>query len=271
MFTLLAGPTEERILVHQAVLAGSPVFRAMIGLPFKEKEEQVIRLPEDEPSHIRSVVAFLYTGGFDTHSECDHQAQDVKQSNKEGDEPSSKCVRIMREDRVFKIVPDLETSVPDAFFQTGTELFSKAERAIAEDLAQIFMLGEKYQLPELERCVLQKLDKWFEAAKYPIHFLHLVTILNLHMLESNSQFRNWVQTNIRKGVPQTKDLHETVMRSVIENGIMRQSGLLAEEIFSAYAFQPSPSDSDAIRHIDKFISGTMLLSEAERRVSQLKL
>ena len=269
MFTLLAGPNEERILVHEAVLAGSPVFRAMTGLPFKEKEEQVIRLPDDEPSHIRCVVAFLYTGGFDTQSECDHQAQDVKDSNKEKEEPSSKCVRIMREDGVYKIVPDLETSVPEAFFQTGTELFSKAEQAIAEDLAQIFMLGDKYQLPQLGRCALQKLDKMFETAKYPIHFLHLVTILNLHIPESNSQFRDFVQINLRKGVPQTRDLQETVMKSVIENGIMRHSGLLAEEIFNAYAFYSSESDSEDDRTIAKFISGTMLLWEAKERVHRV--
>lgn len=269
MFTLLAGPTEERILVHEAVLAGSPVFRAMTGLPFKEKEEQVIRLPDDEPSHIRCVVALLYTGDFSTPSECDHQAQDVKHSHNEGEGPSSKCVRIVREDGVWKIVPDLETSVPDANVQTGTELFSKAERAIAEDLAQIFMLGDKYQLPELKRCALRKLDKWFEAAKHPMHFLHLVTILNLHIPESDSQFRNFVQTNLQKGLPQSRDKHTAVMRSVIENGFMRQSGVLAEEIFSAYAFHRSQSDSDIDSEISTYISGTMSLSEAKRRLQRV--
>jgi len=276
MFTLLAGSTEERILVHEAVLAGSPVFRAMTRLPFKEKEEQTIRLPDDEASHVRCLVAFLYTGGFSTQTECDLRGQEDKDTKKEGEGPSSGtgCRRqtgfYLSKDRILMLAPDLEMPVAAATVQKGTEPLTAAERAVAEDLAQIFMLGDKYQLPEVRRCALQKLDKWFEPSKYPIRLLYLVTILNLHIPESNSQFRIFVQTNLQQGVPRSRDESDRVIKSIIENGFMRQSAELAEEILRAYAYYRVRSDPGSDSEDSTNISSNVSLSEARRRLQRIE-
>lgn len=69
-FTIVAGPEEERFLVHEDILSQSPVFRAMVEQPFKEKEERTIRLPE-VPTHVRYMISFLYTSVFTTQTERD--------------------------------------------------------------------------------------------------------------------------------------------------------------------------------------------------------
>lgn len=237
MFTILAGSTEERILVHEAVLAGSPVFSAMTRLPFKEKEEKTILLPDDKASHVRCLAAFLYTGGFCTQSECNLRRQ--KDTKIEEIGLSSKSRRTESDHEAFTIALDLEISLSDTIVQTETDRLTHAERAVAEDLAQIFMLGDKYQIPGLRRCALQNLDMWFMPSTRPIHFLHLVIILNIHIPESNAEFRNFVQTNLRKTVNQSVVTKNRIVRSIIKNGFMRQSGILAEEILSTYTHDRS--------------------------------
>lgn len=220
----------------------------MTGLPFREKEEQTIRLPDDKASHIRCIVAFLYTGGFCTQSECDHQAQDVGYQE-EG--PSSKfrhmgsTVNCPSEDRVCVVAQDLKIPESGAVVQPGTEPLTNAERAVAEDLAQIFMLGDKYQLSDLRRCALHRPACLFKPSQFPIRFLHLVTILNLHIPESDPRFRNFVQTFLRHGAFRARRNAERIVQLIIENGYMRQSGVLAEEILSAYAYDRSRDDFDS--------------------------
>jgi len=73
IFTIIAGPTQEQLLIHEAILGQSPVFRAMTQLPFIEKQERTIRLPDDQASHLRCLVAFLYTSNFTTESEPEYE------------------------------------------------------------------------------------------------------------------------------------------------------------------------------------------------------
>lgn len=252
MFTILAGPTDERILVHEAVLAGSPVFRAMTRLPFKEKEEKTILLSDDKASHVRCLVAFLYTGRFCTQSERDLRRQRDTKIEEIG--LSSKSGRTEFEDRAVTIAPDLEISVSNTIVRTGLDPLTHVEQAVAEDLAQIFMLGDKYQLPGLRRCAFQNLDLWIMPSMRPIHFLHLVIMLNIHIPESYAGFRNFVQTNLRKTVNESRDTNNRIVRSIIENGFMRQSGVLAEEILSTYTHNRSRNDwhSDSDEAADAF-------------------
>jgi len=248
----------------------------MTGLPFKEKEEQTIRLPDDKASHVRCMVAFLYTGGFCTQSECDLQAQEGKHSKEVGEGPSSKSrhtrptIDYLSQDGVVMIGSDPEITVPDPLVQPGKEPLTHAERATAEDLAQIFMLGDKYQLPGLRRCALQKLEVFFEPSKHPICFLHLVTILSLHIPESDSQFRNFVQKHLRKGVPRSRDKNNRLVDSIIENGFMRQSAVLAEEILSAYTYYSARSDSDSDSEGSTDISSNDSLSKAMRWLQRME-
>lgn len=66
---MIVGPTQEQLLVHEAILAQSPVSRAMTQLPFIERQERTIRLPDDQASYLRCLVAFLYTSDYTTESE----------------------------------------------------------------------------------------------------------------------------------------------------------------------------------------------------------
>jgi len=76
IFTIIAGPTQEQLLIHEAILGQSPVFRAMTQLPFIEKQERTIRLPDDQASHLRCLIAFLYTSDFTTESEPKYEPRD---------------------------------------------------------------------------------------------------------------------------------------------------------------------------------------------------
>lgn len=84
IFTIIAGPTQEQLLIHEAILGQSPVFRAMTQLPFIEKQERTIRLPDDQASHLRCLVAFLYTSDFATESEPEYEPH----AQKRGDDRS---------------------------------------------------------------------------------------------------------------------------------------------------------------------------------------
>lgn len=78
IFTIIAGPTQEQLLIHEDILGQSPVFRAMTQLPFIEKQERRIRLPDDHASHLRCLVAFLYTSHFVTESEPEYEPHTPK-------------------------------------------------------------------------------------------------------------------------------------------------------------------------------------------------
>lgn len=81
IFTIIAGPTQEQLLIHEAILGQSPVFRAMTQLPFIEKQERTIRLPDDQASHLRCLVAFLYTSDITTKSEPKYEPRDQASGN----------------------------------------------------------------------------------------------------------------------------------------------------------------------------------------------
>lgn len=58
---------QDRILVHSIILsARSPVFDAMWSHPMKEKEEKQVTIDDLEPSAVRSMLQFMYTGKTDT-------------------------------------------------------------------------------------------------------------------------------------------------------------------------------------------------------------
>ncbi len=65
IFTITAkNGGEGRLLVHQAVLERSPVFRAMCNKSFKEGASRQIDLPEDDFLQISYLLHFMYTEGL---------------------------------------------------------------------------------------------------------------------------------------------------------------------------------------------------------------
>lgn len=62
---MLVGPDEVRFVVHEALLTHhSPFFRAALTGKFKEAEEKVVRLPEEQPSVVESFVYWVYHQRF---------------------------------------------------------------------------------------------------------------------------------------------------------------------------------------------------------------
>ena len=104
---------------------------------------------------------------------------------------------------------------------TSTEPLTDAEQAVAEDLTQIFVLGDKYQLPALRCRTLKKLANLIPVLGYPVRFLYLVTILDLYIPELDEQFRAFVQANLKRAIAIAGRKKGEMVNSVIESGYMR--------------------------------------------------
>jgi len=187
VFTILAGPEEERLLVHQGILARSPVFRAMTELPFKESAERTIQLPDDDSSHIRCLIASLYESVFLTQSECDLEAHDKKAAAMQIEliQRASRYVP-RRLGKTLSIDPEKTHIADHGHDSTNHSPLAAGKEAVAADLAQIYVLGDKYQLPALKRRTLEKLGNLVSSAEGPVPFLHLATILNDYIPDSDA-------------------------------------------------------------------------------------
>ncbi|KAL8822897.1 MAG: hypothetical protein Q9191_006379, partial [Dirinaria sp. TL-2023a] len=250
IFTVIAGQTKERFLVHEAVLAQSPVFHAMTTLPVKEKEERTIQLPVDEASHIRCMIAWLYTKNFYTQSECDLRAKFIKSINERQERLSSSSHNpptvkhgSSLEAGCDTVSPALDIQEHEDNLHSGTDPLTDAERAVAVDLAQIYVLSDKYLLPRFGDCALAKLGNLVYRPKYPVRFLHLVAVLNTYIPESDASFRCFVQESLKSAARCATGDKDKIVSSIIENGFMRGSGVLAEEILSAFAHEDPSFDS----------------------------
>ena len=241
--------------MHEAVLAQSPVFRAMTSLPFKEREERTIRLLEHEASHIRCMVAFLYTGRFNTPSEAHFELPSF-----EGEESSDSDVG-----------PSSSVPSNEGSSRPRNDPLRKSERALAADLAQIWVLGDKYELPRLQRRALQKLGSLFRPAKYPVRFLHVVVaVLNLYIPESNETFRYFVQYHLGRAAARAKGKNNQLIESIIENGFVRQGGVLAEEIMTAFAHDPPLPEEASDNETDSDSSSDFLPQDSNLIPPQIR-
>lgn len=74
IITLFVGEGRVPFYVHKDTLCQLPFFQAALTGGFKEAAEQVITLPEDNPSHLSVLIEFLYTGNYtfsyDPNTEC---------------------------------------------------------------------------------------------------------------------------------------------------------------------------------------------------------
>ena len=74
MITLIVGPEEERFVVHQSVLCQSLMLAAMCLSDFKERRDQIIKLPEEEPYYIQLLLEYLYSRQYLTAKEAEFQS-----------------------------------------------------------------------------------------------------------------------------------------------------------------------------------------------------
>lgn len=114
----------------------------------------------------------------------------------------------------------------------GTHAKPTGKEAIAHDLAQMYTLGDKYQLPALKDCVLDKLTRLVNG--YPLQFLRLITILDSHISDSDDQFWAFVQGGLEQVAADAGDTRDEIVDSIIECGYLRHSGALAEAILKAF-------------------------------------
>lgn len=62
--TLYVGPGSVKFHAYQDSLCKLPFFQAALRGNFKEATEQVITMPEDDPSRVSALIEFLYTGNY---------------------------------------------------------------------------------------------------------------------------------------------------------------------------------------------------------------
>ena len=64
VFTLVIGPSEDQLLVHQSVLARSPVLKSMCSEQFQEGQARVIKFPSENKRPFSCLISFLYSDDF---------------------------------------------------------------------------------------------------------------------------------------------------------------------------------------------------------------
>lgn len=62
--TLFVGEDRVQFYIHKDTLCQLPFFEAALSGGFKEGSDQVVSLPEDNPSHVSAMIEFLYTGNY---------------------------------------------------------------------------------------------------------------------------------------------------------------------------------------------------------------
>lgn len=74
--TVCVGPDCKAIDVHRDLIcASSPFFKAALGPGWKESEERVVSLPEDDPSAFDLYVTWLYTQGITSNYSWDEDPE----------------------------------------------------------------------------------------------------------------------------------------------------------------------------------------------------
>ena len=76
LFTIIARDSETWI-VHDAVLSQSPVLARMCQTPMSQAQNQLIKLPEDDPNIFGRVLEYLYCGDYNPSMTCTYMADGV--------------------------------------------------------------------------------------------------------------------------------------------------------------------------------------------------
>ena len=189
LFTIVVGPEEECYSIHQSALSQSPVFKAMTEQPFKEKEEQIIRLPDDEPVYIEVMLRYLYAGNIILEKEAHYRIDDDAVKERDLARFLGLMTTGTREPNEAIVAKQTTEDIE------SENRFNWSPRAldIAEDLAQIYVLGDKYLLPQLKLCALQKLQTYIHGWSHPIEFLNIVSFLKSAIPGVDEAVTQWVR------------------------------------------------------------------------------
>lgn len=120
LFTISAKDNRTWI-VHEAVIAKSPVLARMCQTPMAEAKTRIIKIPDDEPSIFGRVLEYLYCADYSPWTEAPLV--------------SDGCTLKARLSAVGGIVPDRDSEL----------------------LASIYIMADKYQLKQLQELTISKI------------------------------------------------------------------------------------------------------------------
>lgn len=163
MFTLLVGPEELAMTVHEDSLEKSPFFAAVCNSNFREGHSGVIELKEDDPTHLRLLIDFLNCDDFDCGSIGDAKRKKnlVVASAEEMTDDSWPSDPFPDESETTE-ADEPEPSVSDP--------------AALALLAGIYILAEKYQISRLQVLCLAKMRPCIDLSAHPEAFLQCASI-----------------------------------------------------------------------------------------------
>ncbi len=186
----------------------------MTQLPFKEKASQTIEMPEALPVYVDCLVRFLYSGHYVSPKELEYQRldQDAARALDESSNLSYECLENAHinawetnaweaednADDVFENAEDLDDLTANAgddddMNTRDLDGFSPRELEIGEDLVQMYIFGDMYQLPSLRTLTLKKFRDSINTYANPIGFFLLLSLLRSSVPESDKELDRWVQ------------------------------------------------------------------------------
>ncbi|KAL8964032.1 MAG: hypothetical protein Q9183_004759 [Haloplaca sp. 2 TL-2023] len=158
-FNITVGAGQRIFTAHEAFLCQSPVFERMIHVPFKESASRHIILPEDDPAVIAIIIQYLYAGNF---------------------WPSEHA---------------LATECSEELSQDASAEFDKIASSIRV-LGEVYLMAEKYQLPDLQRQTVGKLSQLVDVKTRPIEFLNNAKRVYTGIPDTDTIYRQFYQTRI---------------------------------------------------------------------------
>ncbi|KAI4175584.1 MAG: hypothetical protein LQ343_001575 [Gyalolechia ehrenbergii] len=120
VFTITVGHEKHRFTAHATYLSQSPVLDRMCHGHFKESNDSLIDLPDDEPTVIKALIQYLYSGNF---------------------------------------------------LDFGTMESGHGSAGANDQLSDIYVTAEKYQMLDLKDLVVEKLKAVTDVEDRPVEFL----------------------------------------------------------------------------------------------------
>ncbi|KAL9043392.1 MAG: hypothetical protein Q9214_003421 [Letrouitia sp. 1 TL-2023] len=146
--------------------------------------------------------------------------------------------------------------------------------AALEELCQIYRIGEKYQLPNLQKCAVDKLDKMTDTKRDPMSFLQAAKELYKTLADSDSIFTPFFLKKAEKLLRQAEI--PASVRQLIQEALAF-GGEFANDIFKAQrnAFLESQrANQEKAKELKSFQTANKswqdLHTETQNRLEQIK-
>ena len=220
LFKVLAGPQEQRFMVHEDILHQSPVLRAMTRLPFKEKKERILRFPEADPAHVDCLLRFFYSGVFVSREERLYLRNKEIAEEALLEEAWNLIDEKLKDDDVLEsdehITLDEGVEDNSVEMSAGTNSSSTTHDSttpntyigeywwdmdpqvlhLIEDLAKMYVFGDMFLVRNFQACVLRKLKVYLNPYTYPMEYLKIATYLKSSVPECDSQLALWLEEDL---------------------------------------------------------------------------